>query len=50
MRDMTLKLPRYFYLHMENLLVATSKLSLLSGGTVQPKNTHSCILQVTGQF
>ena len=24
--------------------------SLLSGGTVQPENTYSCILKVTGQF
>ena len=26
-----------------------SLVSLLSGGTVQPKNTYSCILKVTGQ-
>ena len=27
-----------------------SSVSLLSGSTVQPENTYSCILQVTGQF
>ena len=26
-----------------------SSVSLLSGGTVQPENTYSCILKVTGQ-
>ena len=26
-----------------------SSVSLRSGGTVQPKNTYSCILKVTGQ-
>ena len=26
-----------------------SSISLLSGGTVQPENTHSCILRVIGQ-
>ena len=26
-----------------------SLVSLLSGGTVQPENTYSCILKVTGQ-
>ena len=26
-----------------------SSVSLLSGGTVQPENTHSCIIKVTGQ-
>ena len=26
-----------------------SSVSLLSGGTVQPKSTYSCILKVTGQ-
>ena len=33
-----------------SLLVATPSLvSLLSDGTVQPENTYSCILKVTGQ-
>ena len=27
----------------------SSSVSLLSGGTVQPENTYSCILKVTGQ-
>ena len=27
-----------------------SLVSLLSGGTVQPENTYSCILKVTGQI
>ena len=27
-----------------------SSVSLLSGGTVQPENTYSSILKVTGQF
>ena len=26
-----------------------SSVSLLSGGSVQPENTYSCILKVTGQ-
>ena len=26
-----------------------SSVSLLSGGTMQPENTYSCILKVTGQ-
>ena len=30
-------------------LLLPSSVSLLSGGTVQPKNTYSCILKVTGQ-
>ena len=31
-------------------LLLPGSVSLLSGGTVQPKNTYSCILEVTGQF
>ena len=27
----------------------SSLVSLLSGGTVEPENTYSCILKVTGQ-
>ena len=27
----------------------SSSVSLLSGGSVQPENTYSCILKVTGQ-
>ena len=30
-------------------LLVPSSVSLLSGGTVQPENTYSCILQVKGQ-
>ena len=30
-------------------LLLPSLVSLLSGGTVQPENTYSCILKVTGQ-
>ena len=30
-------------------LLLPSSVSLLSGGTVQPENTYSCILHVTGQ-
>ena len=30
-------------------LLPPSSVSLLSGNTVQPENTYSCILQVTGQ-
>ena len=30
-------------------LLLPSSVSLLSGGTVQPENTYSCILKVTGQ-
>ena len=30
-------------------LLFSSSVSLLSGGTVQPENTYSCILKVTGQ-
>ena len=26
-----------------------SSVSLLSGGTLQPENTYSCVLKVTGQ-
>ena len=29
--------------------VLPSSVSLLSGGRVQPENTYSCILKVTGQ-
>ena len=31
-------------------LLLPSSVSLLSGGTVQPKNTYSCMLKVTDQF
>ena len=31
-------------------LLLSSSVSLLSGGTVQPGNTYSCILKVTGQI
>ena len=30
-------------------LLLSSLVSLLSGGIVQPENTYSCILKVTGQ-
>ena len=30
-------------------LTADGETSLLSGSTVQPENTYSCILKVTGQ-
>ena len=30
-------------------LLLPSLVSLLSGGTVQPENTYSCILKVAGQ-
>ena len=40
--------PAFFKDWRWNLLVATSKFSL-SGGTVQPENTYSCILKVAGQ-
>ena len=30
-------------------LLLTSLISLLSGGTMQPENTYSCILKVTSQ-
>ena len=30
-------------------LLPSSLVSLLSDGTVQPENTYSCILKVTGQ-
>ena len=30
-------------------LLLPSSVSLLSGGTVQPENTYSCILKVAGQ-
>ena len=30
-------------------LILPNSVSLLSGSTVQPKNTYSCILKVTGQ-
>ena len=30
-------------------LLLPSLVSLLSGGTMQPENTYSCILKVTGQ-
>ena len=30
-------------------LLLPSSVSLLSGGTMQPENTYSCILKVTGQ-
>ena len=30
-------------------LLLPSSVSLLAGGTVQPENTFSCILKVTGQ-
>ena len=30
-------------------MLRPSLVSLLSGGTVQPENTYSCILKVTGQ-
>ena len=30
-------------------LLIPSSVSLLSGSTVQPENTYSCILKVTGQ-
>ena len=30
-------------------LLLPNSVSLLSGGTVQPENTYSCILKVTGQ-
>ena len=32
------------------LLLLPGSISLLSGGTVQPKNIYSCIIKVTGQF
>ena len=32
-----------------SLLLLPSSISLLSGGIVQPENTYSCILKVTGQ-
>ena len=48
--NMALKLPRYFYLLMvTSWSLLPSSVSLLSGGTVQPENTYSCILKVTGQ-
>ena len=31
------------------LLLVPSLVSLLSGGTAEPENTYSCILQVPGQ-
>ena len=31
-------------------LLPPSSVSLLSGSTMQPKNTYSCILKVTGQI
>ena len=31
-------------------LLLSSSVSLLSDGTVQPGNTYSCILKVTGQI
>ena len=31
------------------LMLVPSLVSLLSGGTVEPENTYSCILQVSGQ-
>ena len=31
------------------LILFSSSASLLSGSTVQPQNTYSCILKVTGQ-
>ena len=48
---MALKLPRYFYPAdgEASWSLLPSYLSLLSGGTVQPENTYSCILKVTGQ-
>ena len=45
MRDMALKLPRYFY--SWSLLLRS--VSVLSGGTVQLQNMYSCNLKVTGQ-
>ena len=30
-------------------LLLPSSVSLVSGGTVQPENTNSCILKLTGQ-
>ena len=49
--NMALKLPRYFYLLMgeASWSLLPSSVSLLSGSTVQPENTYSCILKVTGQ-
>ena len=32
-----------------SLLLISSSVSLLPGGTVQPENTYSCIPKVTGQ-
>ena len=45
--NMALKLTQYFYLLFWSLL--PKLVSLLSGSTVQPENTYSCILKVTGQ-
>ena len=51
MRGMALKLSRYFYLLMEKPRgrYFQGSVSLLSGGTLQPENTYSCIFKVTGQ-
>ena len=33
---------------MERLILLSSSVSLLLGSTVQPENTYSCVLKVTG--
>ena len=49
-RTCHLNYPGIFTCWWRNLLVATSKFgALLSGSTVQPENTYSCILKVTSQ-
>ena len=56
MCDIALKLPQYFHLLTENTLVPIWSLaswfqvqSPYYQVTVQPENTYSCILKVTGQ-
>ena len=49
--NMALKLPQYFLPadREASWSLLPSLVSLLSGGTVQPENTNSCILKVAGQ-
>ena len=49
--NMALKLSQYFYLLREaSWSLLPSLVSLVAGSTVQPENTYSCILKVSGHI